>query len=80
VWTKRVGGNYSASPLCIDGKLYAISEQGEVAVVAASPEYKFYGTSPLGESSHATPSVANGRLYLRTYHRLACLEANRELK
>ena len=34
-----------------------------------------HGTTALGEPSNATPSVANGRLYLRTNHRLACLEA-----
>lgn len=75
IWTKRVGGNYSGSPVCIDGKLYCISEKGEVNVVAASPEYRFYGKTSLGDPSHATPAVANGRLYLRTFHRLMSLRA-----
>lgn len=75
VWTERVGGNFSGSPVCIDGKLYAISEDGDVVVVAASPTYEFLGRTPLGDPSHATPAVADGRLYLRTFHRLACLEA-----
>ncbi len=75
VWTKRVGGNYSGSPICIDGKLYCIAEDGNVVVVGASPEFKLYGEAPLGDPSHSTPAVANGRLFLRTYHRLACLSA-----
>lgn len=75
VWTKRIGGNYSGSPICIDGKLYCIAEDGKVEVVGASPEFKHYGTTELGDPSHSTPAVANGMLYLRTYHRLACLKA-----
>ncbi len=75
VWKNRIGGNYSGSPICIDGKLYGISEAGDVVVVGASPEFKLYGKTSLDDPSHSTPAIANGRLYLRSYHRLACLEA-----
>ena len=44
-------------------------------VVGASPEFKHYGTTDLGDPSHSTPAVANSLLYLRSYHRLACLKA-----
>jgi outer membrane protein assembly factor BamB len=74
---KRIGGNYSGSPICIDGKLYCISEDGEVVVLSASPELEVLGKTSLGDASHSTPSIANGKLYLRTFHRLACL-ATRE--
>ncbi len=75
LWTERVGGNFSGSPVCIDAKLYCISDEGDVVVVAASPDYKLFGKTSLEDLSRATPAVAHGRLYLRTYHRLACLEA-----
>lgn len=75
VWTKRIGGNYSGSPICIDGKIYGISEDGNVVILAASPKFELLGKVPLGDPSHSTPSVANGRLYFRTFHRLFCLEA-----
>ena len=73
VWQERVGGTYSGSPICIDGKIYCIDEEGTVVVVAASPEFQLVGKTPLGDRSHSTPSVANGRLYLRTVHRLTCV-------
>jgi outer membrane protein assembly factor BamB len=73
VWRKRVEGNYSGSPIMIDQKLYCISEEGEIAVLSASPEFRDYGRSPLGDGSHATPAVANGRVYFRGFGRLACL-------
>ncbi len=77
VWTKRIGGNYSGSPVCVDGKLYCVSESGDVVVIAASPEYERFGKVSLGDPSHSTPAVANGALYLRTYHRLMCLRAEK---
>jgi outer membrane protein assembly factor BamB len=76
VWTKRVPGNYSGSPVCVDGRLYIMSEAGDVVVIAAAPEFRELGRTPLGDPSHSTPAVAHGRLYLRTFHRLACLKAS----
>ena len=73
VWQERVGGNFSGSPVCIDGKLYCIEESGQVVVVEAGPAYKLLGQSPLGDPSYSTPAVANDRLYLRSFHRIACL-------
>ncbi len=77
VWTQRLGGNYSGSPLCIDGKLYGVEETGKVVVIEAGPEFKELGTAELGDNSNSTPAVANGRLFLRTFQRLKCLEAKR---
>lgn len=77
VWTQRVGGEYSSSPLCIDGKLYGVDEDGRVVVIEAGPEFKELGTAELGDNSNSTPAVANGRLFLRTFQRLKCLEAKR---
>jgi outer membrane protein assembly factor BamB len=76
VWTKRIGGKFTGSPICVDGTLYIMSEEGKVVVLAASPEFQQYGEMPLGDPSHSTPAFANGRLYLRTFHRLACLESH----
>ena len=70
-----MGGKFSGSPVLIDGRLYCISESGEVVVVEASPELKILGRSPLGDESYSTPAVANGRVYLRGFHQLACLKA-----
>ena len=75
IWNERIGGNYSGSPVLIDGRLYCISEDGDVLVVEASPEYRGVARSPLGDGSHSTPAVANGRVYLRGFGRLASLKA-----
>ncbi len=73
--TARIGGKYSGSPVLIEGRLFCISEAGEVVVVAATPELEVLGRNPLGDESYSTPAVANGRVYLRGFHKLACLRA-----
>jgi outer membrane protein assembly factor BamB len=75
IWTRRIGGNYSGSPVLINSKIYCIAEDGKIAVIDAAPKYRLYGKSSLGDRSHSTPSVAHGRLYLRGFHSLACLES-----
>ncbi|HUY32271.1 MAG TPA: PQQ-binding-like beta-propeller repeat protein [Pirellulales bacterium] len=70
VWLHRVGGTYYGSPVCVNGKLYCMNEDGEVVVLAAAEKYKLFGRSPMGEGSHSTPAVADGRMYLRTYSHL----------
>lgn len=70
VWQKRVTGNYSGSPIRVHDKIFCISEEGEVVVVAAEKEFRELGRMNLGEPSRSTPSASGGRLYLRTYSHL----------
>jgi outer membrane protein assembly factor BamB len=66
-WRERVGGGqYFSSPVCVDDRLFSISERGEVVAISATEEFKVLGRSALGEESHSTPTVAGGRMYLRT--------------
>ena len=75
IWDERVGrGDFSSSPVCIDGKIYCSSRSGEFTVVDASPEFKIRGRSLLGEQTHATPAVSNGRMFIRGFEHLFCLE------
>ncbi|QGJ69712.1 Outer membrane biogenesis protein BamB [Planctomycetales bacterium 10988] len=70
VWQKRVGEGFFASPICIDGKIYCTSTSGTCVVLDASSEFQILAKNEIGEGSHATPAVANGRLYLRTFGHL----------
>jgi outer membrane protein assembly factor BamB len=73
LWSERVGGNFYASPICVSGRLYNVSQTGEAVVLAASEKYELLGRSPLGEGSYATPAVAGGRLIIRTFTHLLSL-------
>lgn len=77
VWVQRLGGKFTSSLIGIDGKIYAVEESGKVTVIEAGPEFKELGNADLGDGSYSTPAIANGRLYLRTFSRLKCLQAKK---
>jgi outer membrane protein assembly factor BamB len=79
VWSNRVPGEYSGSPVCVDGKIYCMTQSGDVVVIDAGPEFRVLGRTSLGEGTHATPAIANGRMFLRGFEHLFCLEADRSL-
>ena len=65
-WQQRIGGNYSASPVIAEGRVYFPSEDGEVVVVAASREFRELARNSVGERIFATPALVDGAIYLRT--------------
>jgi outer membrane protein assembly factor BamB len=65
-WSERIGGDYSASPLLAEGRLYFFSENGSATVLAASPEFKKLGGGKFDDGFMAAPAAAGRALYLRT--------------
>lgn len=66
-------GDYFASPVASDGKIYVTGENGFVVVLAEGPELNILATNDLGGSCIATPAIADGRLYFRTRDVLYCI-------
>jgi outer membrane protein assembly factor BamB len=73
IWKHRITGNFSGSPVYVDGKMYCINEAGDLVVMAATDKAEPLGSTPLEEYSQATPAVANGRMFLRTQSHLICV-------
>jgi len=61
-----VAGRFFASLVAADGKLFAASESGKVAVVKAGREWQLLAVNDLGEACYATPALAEGRIFVRT--------------
>src|SRR5258708_18074730 len=61
-----VGNGFSASPVAADGKVYLSTEDGDMLVVAAGPEFRQIATNSMGELLMATPALSEGVLYVRT--------------
>lgn len=66
------GGDYFASPVCGDGKIYLASANGKMVVLKNSADYDQLAVNDIGESIIATPAIANGRLFVRTRTQLIC--------
>ncbi len=76
VWSQRRIqniGEYFASPVAGDGKIYVVGENGIVVVLEDGPELNVLAKNDLGESCLATPAIADGRIYFRTRNQLICV-------
>jgi outer membrane protein assembly factor BamB len=74
-WRERVPGTYYGSPVWAGGRLYNVSRDGEVVVLAAAKRFELLARNPLGEGSHATPAIAGGRIFFRTFTHLIAVGA-----
>ena len=63
-------GTFTASPWAYNGKIFAISEDGDTFVMQAGPSFKLLGRNALNEMTLASPAVANGSLFIRTATKL----------
>ncbi|MHC4680613.1 MAG: outer membrane protein assembly factor BamB family protein [Planctomycetota bacterium] len=70
LWCEKPGGRFYGSPIWINGSLYCINRAGDLIVIKAAPTYELLAVNPLGEKSQATPAVAAGTMYLRTWSHL----------
>ena len=68
-------GNYFASPVAGDGKVYFASEPGTVSVVASQREWKVISSHEFHERIYATPVFGKGCIYIRTEQALYCFQA-----
>jgi outer membrane protein assembly factor BamB len=78
LWDRsRLGnfGDYFASPVAADGKVFIAGKNGFVVVLEDGPELKVLAKNDIGEEIIATPSIADGRLYVRTRENLFCVAA-----
>lgn len=66
IWSERIGGRYSASPLLATGRIYCFSEEGKATVVAVGRQFKKLAENALPDGFMASPAVAGNSLYLRT--------------
>jgi outer membrane protein assembly factor BamB len=73
LWSERLEGEYSASPLGADGKIYATSEEGVTSVLQAGGEAKVLANNSLPEKFLASPVASDGALFLRSDKHLYCI-------
>ncbi len=71
-WTKRIGGNFGASPILIGDTVVIISLNGEATLLRAAKEFETIATIDLGGPVGATPAFADGKLLVRVENELRC--------
>ena len=64
---------FTASPWAANGKLFALSEDGDTFVMETGPEFKVVRKNSLDELCMSTPAIADGNLVIRTATKLVCV-------
>jgi len=71
------GFGLSASPVAGNSHLYFASEDGEVYVIKAGPQYELIAINPMNEAMMATPAISDNMLIIRGQHHVFGIAALR---
>ena len=69
-------GEYYASPVAADNKLFLANTEGKITVLKAAAEWEILAVDDLGDEIHATPALSEGRIYVRTHDTMYCFGAS----
>lgn len=72
-WKERLKGDFRASPLAAEGRVYFLNTAGTATVVAASPKFERLAENVLDDETLASPVASDGRIYIRGRKALYCL-------
>ena len=70
-------GEYYASPVAADGKVFLANTEGKITVLKAGAEWEVLAVNEMGDEISATPALSDGRVYVRTRGALYCFSASR---
>jgi outer membrane protein assembly factor BamB len=73
-WEKRLGGDFKASPLAAEGRIYFLNREGLCTIVSAAPRFDKLSENKLDDETLASPAVSDGLLFVRGHKHLYCLE------
>jgi outer membrane protein assembly factor BamB len=74
VWQKRLGGEFWASPIYADGRIYLFNRDGATHVIEPGREGNVLSVNRLDEGCMASPAAAGKALYVRTKTHLYRIE------
>lgn len=73
-WQQRLKGNYKASPLAADGRIYFLNTAGLCTVVAADGRFQKLTENQLDDETLASPALSDHRIYIRGKKSLYAIE------
>lgn len=74
VWKNRLKGEYYASPVYADGKIFFSNTSGDVTVLKPGREFNVIQVNTFSDGFMSSPAIAGNALYLRTKSFLCRIE------
>jgi outer membrane protein assembly factor BamB len=72
-WKERLKGQYKASPVAAEGRIFFLNIDGLATVVSASPRFDRLVENKLDDTTIASPAIAGGQIYIRGSKALYCI-------
>jgi outer membrane protein assembly factor BamB len=72
-WSQRLKGDYKASPVAADGRIFFLNTEGLGTVVSASQRFDKLVENQLDDQTVASPAIASGRIFIRGRKSLYCI-------
>ncbi len=69
-WQQRLGGNFSASPVFADGRIYFLSEEGIATVIAPGKEFRKLASNHARRRDARVDGRVGGSIFIRTQSHL----------
>ena len=76
IWTQRVGGNFSSSPIYADGHIFLLDEKGETTILKPGRSYEEVAKNSINEKTQASYAIGDGALFIRGEKSLFRIQAN----
>jgi len=73
-WRERLGGEFYASPVSADGRIYFFDDSGTTTVIKPGPQFEVLSINKLEEKTMASPAIVDRAIYVRTAGNLYRLE------
>jgi len=73
IWVRRLGGDFSASPVFGGKFVYLVNEAGRMFVMKPGPEALVVAENNLHDGGFATPAISGDQIFIRTDHSLFCI-------
>jgi outer membrane protein assembly factor BamB len=72
LWKEPMGLHY-ASPVCANGLLYFLNDDGVMHVVKVGATFDLAARNELGEKTYASPALSENQIFLRGFKNLYCI-------
>ncbi len=76
IWTQRVGGNFSSSPIFADGHIFLLDEKGDTTILKPGRSYEEVAKNSINEKTQASYAIGDGALFIRGEKSLFRIQAN----
>jgi outer membrane protein assembly factor BamB len=74
VWQERIGGDFAASPVFADGRIYFFGRAGKTTIIRPGRTFVRVAENRLDGTVVASPAIAGGAFFIRTDTHLYCIQ------